>query len=80
VEFITRDRVVTGTSKVARITGSGEEMDFRIDDAEADFWSRADPERRWRPEEIRWIRIRFPGLSRATELDLIAIDLHRVPG
>ncbi len=80
VEFITRDRVVTGTSKVARITGSGAEMDFRIDDAEADFWSHADPQRRWSPEEIRWIRIRFPGLSRATELDLIAIDLHRVPG
>ena len=80
VEFITRNRVVTGASKFARITGSGAEMDFRIDDAEADFWSHADPERRWKPEDIRWIRIRFPGLSLATELDLIAIDLHRVPG
>jgi hypothetical protein len=80
VEFITRDRVVTGATRIGRITGAVKEMDFRIDDAEADFWSHADPERRWRPEEIRWVRIRFPGLSRATELDLLAIELHRVPG
>ena len=78
VEFVTGTRIVHGLSLETGPQEGPWTGDFRLGDAESSFWSRADPGRRSGASEVRWVRILFPGISTATEFDLLGVELRRV--
>jgi hypothetical protein len=79
LELVTPARVVTYGVHDGVIGAEVVEADFRVADLEPAFWSRADPERRWRPEQIRYLRLQFGGLARGSIVEVGTPQIRRRP-
>lgn len=79
VELVTEGRVVTFSNRTSEITPEGWEGNFRLGDFEPAFWSHADPERKWKPADIRYVRLQFGGMMPGTVIDIVSVELRRVP-